>query len=171
MEGSRQYRAILSGLRFRAHRSITAPRRREYLMTGAWPRTALATVDVDMHPKTQGRFVLPGQWALDRSSVAIVLRHGSANQLEVLYIRRVDAPGDPWSGQVCFPGAPTMCAPLRLLRLATRTALATQDEAARSGGGFRMMVRRRCEPGALPKTSEAVVVHWQVASVTRATIR
>jgi 8-oxo-dGTP pyrophosphatase MutT (NUDIX family) len=36
------------------------------------------------------------------AAVAAVLRYGS--EPEVLLIRRTEAPGDPWSGQMAFPG-------------------------------------------------------------------
>lgn len=38
-----------------------------------------------------------------RAAVALVLRPGDTG-LELLFIRRADYPGDPWSGQVAFPG-------------------------------------------------------------------
>jgi 8-oxo-dGTP pyrophosphatase MutT (NUDIX family) len=38
-----------------------------------------------------------------QSAVAMVLREGAPG-LEALLIRRADRPGDPWSGQVAFPG-------------------------------------------------------------------
>jgi 8-oxo-dGTP pyrophosphatase MutT (NUDIX family) len=37
------------------------------------------------------------------AAVALVLRE-HAEALELLFIRRADYPGDPWSGQVAFPG-------------------------------------------------------------------
>ena len=38
-----------------------------------------------------------------RAAVALVLRPGDRG-LELLFIKRADYPGDPWSGQVAFPG-------------------------------------------------------------------
>jgi len=38
-----------------------------------------------------------------RAAVALILRRG-ARGLDLLFIRRADHPGDPWSGQVGFPG-------------------------------------------------------------------
>jgi len=38
-----------------------------------------------------------------RAAVAVILREGAAG-LEVLFIRRAEQDGDPWSGQMAFPG-------------------------------------------------------------------
>jgi 8-oxo-dGTP pyrophosphatase MutT (NUDIX family) len=38
-----------------------------------------------------------------RAAVALVLREGARGP-EVLFIRRAEHPGDPWSGQIAFPG-------------------------------------------------------------------
>lgn len=39
-----------------------------------------------------------------RAAVAAVLRPDGAGSADVLYIQRAVYPGDPWSGQVAFPG-------------------------------------------------------------------
>lgn len=39
-----------------------------------------------------------------RAAVAIIIRPGSNNEPEVLFIQRAEYPGDPWSGHVAFPG-------------------------------------------------------------------
>ncbi|HEY0970708.1 MAG TPA: CoA pyrophosphatase [Gemmatimonadales bacterium] len=39
-----------------------------------------------------------------RAAVALVLRPDPAGGLDILFIRRAEYPGDPWSGQVAFPG-------------------------------------------------------------------
>jgi 8-oxo-dGTP pyrophosphatase MutT (NUDIX family) len=39
-----------------------------------------------------------------RAAVALVLRESTRSGLELLFIRRAEYPGDPWSGQVAFPG-------------------------------------------------------------------
>ncbi len=39
-----------------------------------------------------------------RAAVALILRLGQAQLPELLFIRRARHPGDPWSGQVAFPG-------------------------------------------------------------------
>lgn len=40
---------------------------------------------------------------LRRAAVAMILRDSPAG-IEILFIRRADHPGDPWSGQMAFPG-------------------------------------------------------------------
>ena len=39
-----------------------------------------------------------------RAAVALVLRAGARGELDLLFIERSVYPGDPWSGQVAFPG-------------------------------------------------------------------
>lgn len=39
-----------------------------------------------------------------RAAVALVLRPDEASGLDLLFIKRADYAGDPWSGQVAFPG-------------------------------------------------------------------
>jgi 8-oxo-dGTP pyrophosphatase MutT (NUDIX family) len=39
-----------------------------------------------------------------RASVAMILRPSDAGELEVAFIRRAVRAGDPWSGQMAFPG-------------------------------------------------------------------
>ncbi|HXB54963.1 MAG TPA: CoA pyrophosphatase, partial [Vicinamibacteria bacterium] len=41
--------------------------------------------------------------AASRAAVALILRE-AARGLELLFIRRAEHDGDPWSGQVGFPG-------------------------------------------------------------------
>ena len=38
------------------------------------------------------------------AAVVLVLRAGEAGEPELLFIRRAEHPGDPWSGHVAFPG-------------------------------------------------------------------
>ncbi len=45
---------------------------------------------------------LAGDWP--RAAVALVLRDRASGGLELLFIRRAEHQGDPWSGQVGFPG-------------------------------------------------------------------
>ena len=50
--------------------------------------------------------VSPGE-TTRQAAVAIILREAptdSAEQTEMLFIRRAERPGDPWSGQMAFPG-------------------------------------------------------------------
>lgn len=39
-----------------------------------------------------------------RAAVALIFRAGQDAKPELLFIKRSDYPGDPWSGQVAFPG-------------------------------------------------------------------
>ncbi len=39
-----------------------------------------------------------------RAAVALIVRGGADGGPELLFIKRADYPGDPWSGQVAFPG-------------------------------------------------------------------
>jgi 8-oxo-dGTP pyrophosphatase MutT (NUDIX family) len=39
-----------------------------------------------------------------RAAVALIFRAGESGSPELLFIRRAEYPGDPWSGQVAFPG-------------------------------------------------------------------
>ena len=39
-----------------------------------------------------------------RAAVALILRAGQSGALELLFIQRSEFAGDPWSGQVAFPG-------------------------------------------------------------------
>ena len=39
-----------------------------------------------------------------RAAVALIFRAGEGGRPELLFIKRAEYPGDPWSGQVAFPG-------------------------------------------------------------------
>ena len=39
-----------------------------------------------------------------RAAVAVIFRAGKEGRPELLFIKRAEYPGDPWSGQVAFPG-------------------------------------------------------------------
>ena len=39
-----------------------------------------------------------------RAAVALIFRAGETGDPELLFIKRAEYPGDPWSGQVAFPG-------------------------------------------------------------------
>jgi 8-oxo-dGTP pyrophosphatase MutT (NUDIX family) len=39
-----------------------------------------------------------------RAAVALIFRSGEEGRPELLFIKRAEYPGDPWSGQVAFPG-------------------------------------------------------------------
>ena len=42
--------------------------------------------------------------SLRRAAVALIFRAGPENEPELLFIKRAEYPGDPWSGQIAFPG-------------------------------------------------------------------
>jgi 8-oxo-dGTP pyrophosphatase MutT (NUDIX family) len=42
--------------------------------------------------------------AMRRAAVALIFRAGADAEPELLFIKRADYPGDPWSGHVAFPG-------------------------------------------------------------------
>lgn len=39
-----------------------------------------------------------------RAAVALIFRAGEEGRPELLFIKRAEYPGDPWSGQIAFPG-------------------------------------------------------------------
>lgn len=39
-----------------------------------------------------------------KAAVALIFRIGKHGALELLFIKRAEYPGDPWSGQIAFPG-------------------------------------------------------------------
>jgi 8-oxo-dGTP pyrophosphatase MutT (NUDIX family) len=39
-----------------------------------------------------------------RAAVALIFRAGESGSPELLFIKRAEYPGDPWSGQIAFPG-------------------------------------------------------------------
>lgn len=41
---------------------------------------------------------------LRRAAVALIFRAGDEGRPELLFIKRAEYPGDPWSGQIAFPG-------------------------------------------------------------------
>jgi 8-oxo-dGTP pyrophosphatase MutT (NUDIX family) len=47
---------------------------------------------------------LEGERVRGRAAVAAILRERIAGAPEVLFIRRAEKPGDPWSGHMAFPG-------------------------------------------------------------------
>ena len=58
-------------------------------------RSALAA-----HPA----IIAPNEEGERRAAVALILRLADDNAVELLLIKRAEYPGDPWSGQIAFPG-------------------------------------------------------------------
>jgi 8-oxo-dGTP pyrophosphatase MutT (NUDIX family) len=46
----------------------------------------------------------PEQAGVRKAAVALIFRLGKAAALELLFIKRAEYEGDPWSGQIAFPG-------------------------------------------------------------------
>jgi 8-oxo-dGTP pyrophosphatase MutT (NUDIX family) len=114
-----------------------------------------------------------------RAAVALVLRDGAAG-LELLFIRRAEQDGDPWSGQMAFPGGRAEPGEDALRATATRETheeigidltvsgelLGTLDE-VRAMARMRPMdltiqpfVFRLREPAELALSTEVSCVHW-----------
>ncbi|MFE8073335.1 CoA pyrophosphatase [Marinobacteraceae bacterium S3BR75-40.1] len=47
---------------------------------------------------------LPFRRRLTRAAVALIYRHSEADGVELLFIQRAQRKGDPWSGDMAFPG-------------------------------------------------------------------
>lgn len=47
---------------------------------------------------------LPFRRRLTRAAVALIYRHSEENDIEILFIQRARRKGDPWSGDMAFPG-------------------------------------------------------------------
>ena len=46
----------------------------------------------------------PSERAEKHAAVAMILREGESGGVEILFMQRADRAGDPWSGQMSFPG-------------------------------------------------------------------
>jgi 8-oxo-dGTP pyrophosphatase MutT (NUDIX family) len=55
-----------------------------------------------------------------RAAVALIFRAGETGDPELLFIKRAEYPGDPWSGQVAFPGGREEVGDSNLLNTAIR---------------------------------------------------
>jgi len=55
-----------------------------------------------------------------KAAVALIFRAGAGGRPELLFIKRSDYPGDPWSGQVAFPGGREEPGDASLVDTATR---------------------------------------------------
>ena len=69
-----------------------------------------------------------------KAAVALIFRVGQDGAPELLFIKRAEYPGDPWSGQIAFPGGREESGDSSLLETATReTREETGIDLAREG--------------------------------------
>lgn len=69
-----------------------------------------------------------------KAAVALIFRLGKGDALEVLFIKRADYEGDPWSGQIAFPGGRVEAGDASLAETAIReTREETGIDLAREG--------------------------------------
>jgi 8-oxo-dGTP pyrophosphatase MutT (NUDIX family) len=114
-----------------------------------------------------------------RAAVALILREGAAG-LEVLFIRRAEQVGDPWSGQMAFPGGRAELGDPDLRTTAVRETLEEIGIDLDAAGDYlgaldevRAMARMRPmdlsiqpfvfrlrAPAALALSAEVAGVHW-----------
>jgi 8-oxo-dGTP pyrophosphatase MutT (NUDIX family) len=57
-----------------------------------------------------------------KAAVALILRARAGDSPELLFIKRAEYPGDPWSGQIAFPGGREEAGDASLQETATREA-------------------------------------------------
>ena len=118
-------------------------------------RTALASrrpVEADEEPGVR------------KAAVALIFRTGQDGSPELLFIKRAEYPGDPWSGQIAFPGGREEAGDSSLLETATReTREETGIDLAREGMVIGVLDDLRPRTVRLP----AVVVRPFVAVLER----
>ena len=69
-----------------------------------------------------------------KAAVALIFRAAQDGSTELLFIKRAEYPGDPWSGQIAFPGGREESGDSTLLETATReTREETGIDIAREG--------------------------------------
>lgn len=99
-----------------------------------------------------------------RAAVALIIRAGANGAPELLFIQRADYPGDPWSGQVAFPGGREEEADPTLLDTAIReTREETGIDLVRDGTVFGTLDDLRPQTVRLP----AVIVRPYVVVLNR----
>jgi len=64
----------------------------------------------------------PNDPAMRKAAVALILRERNPDRTDVLFIRRAEKPGDPWSGHMAFPGGHHDPSDASLLDTASREA-------------------------------------------------
>lgn len=66
----------------------------------AHPTTALLRAALDAHAPV----VADEEEGVRKAAVALIFRVGEKGSAELLFIKRAEYEGDPWSGQIAFPG-------------------------------------------------------------------
>jgi len=99
-----------------------------------------------------------------KAAVALIFRAGADGSPELLFIKRAEYPGDPWSGQIAFPGGREESGDASLRETATREAREeTGIDLAREGMVIGVLDDLRPRTVRLP----AVVVRPYVAVLAR----
>jgi len=99
-----------------------------------------------------------------KAAVALIFRAGQDGSPELLFIKRAEYPGDPWSGQIAFPGGREESSDGSLQETATReTREETGIDLAREGMVIGVLDDLRPRTVRLP----AVVVRPYVAVLER----
>ena len=99
-----------------------------------------------------------------KAAVALIFRLGKDGALELLFIKRADYEGDPWSGQIAFPGGRVEAVDASLAETAIReTREETGIDLAREGTMIGTLDDLRPRTRSLP----AIVVRPYVALLER----
>ena len=106
----------------------------------------------------------PEEPGVRKAAVALIFRAGEDGSPELLFIKRAEYPGDPWSGQIAFPGGREESGDTSLQETATReTREETGLDLAREGTVIGVLDDLRPRHIRLP----AIVVRPYVAVVDR----
>jgi 8-oxo-dGTP pyrophosphatase MutT (NUDIX family) len=106
----------------------------------------------------------PEEVGVRKAAVALIFRLGAEGSPELLFIKRAEYPGDPWSGQIAFPGGREETGDASLQATAAReTREETGIDLAREGMVIGVLDDLRPRTVRLP----AVVVRPYVAVLER----
>ena len=112
----------------------------------------------------RGTVEAPEELGVRKAAVALIFRAGEDGSPELLFIKRAEYPGDPWSGQIAFPGGREESGDTSLQETATReTREETGLDLAREGTVIGVLDDLRPRHIRLP----AIVVRPYVAVVDR----
>ena len=114
--------------------------------------------------QTRRTVEVPEEPGVRKAAVALIFRAGEDGSPELLFIKRAEYPGDPWSGQIAFPGGREESGDTSLQETATReTREETGLDLAREGTVIGVLDDLRPRHIRLP----AIVVRPYVAVVDR----